>query len=186
MKFTPRLERAINKAAYAHRNQMRKGSTLPYIAHPFGVMRIASQATSDEDVLIACLLHDVLEDVPEEYSRQEMLSDFGERVVAIVEGITKNGSLPDWQTRQEAYLYHLEHEASEESVIVSCSDKIHNLMAILRDYDEIGDELWKRFNAGKERQQWWYRSILEVTSKRLPELRLNEQLRVLVQRLDTL
>jgi (p)ppGpp synthase/HD superfamily hydrolase len=147
-------------------------------------MCIASQATDDEDILIACLLHDVLEDVPEEYPKSEMLADFGERVVAIVEGVTKDGSLPDWQTQQNAYLKHLATDALDESVIVSCSDKIHNLTAILRDYDAIGDELWQRFNAGKERQQWWYRSILEVTSKRLPELSLNKQLSELVDRLE--
>lgn len=96
MQFTPKIERAINTAAYAHRHQTRKGSDVPYIVHPFGVMLIASQATADEDTLIACLLHDILEDVPEEYSKQQMLRDFGESVVAIVEGVTKNSTLPEW------------------------------------------------------------------------------------------
>jgi (p)ppGpp synthase/HD superfamily hydrolase len=96
MQFTPRIEQAINKAAYAHRNQMRKGSDLPYITHPFGVMCIASQATADEDTLIACLFHDIFEDVPEEYPRHAMVADFGENVVAIVEDVTKNTSLDSW------------------------------------------------------------------------------------------
>lgn len=180
MEMTIRLETALNKATYAHRNQNRKGSELPYIVHPFSVMCIASQVTADEDILIACLMHDVLEDVPEEYSKEQMRADFGNRVVSIVEGVTKDENLPDWQSRQDAYLKHLQSEASDESVIVSCSDKIHNLMSILLDYSEIGDELWNRFNAGKEKQLWWYESILRVTTSRLPELKLNEQLKILV------
>jgi (p)ppGpp synthase/HD superfamily hydrolase len=186
MQFTPRIEQAINKAAYAHRNQMRKGSDLPYITHPFGVMCIASQATADEDTLIACLFHDIFEDVPEEYPRHAMVADFGENVVAIVEDVTKNTSLDSWRQRQEAYLQHLAEKASDQAVIVSCADKIHNLTATLHDHGEIGDELWQRFNAGKDQQKWWYQSILAVTNKRLPQLELNNQLGGLVEKLTAL
>lgn len=184
--MTPRLSNAINKSAWAHRNQTRKGSDLPYIVHPYSVMCIASEATSDEDILIACLMHDVIEDVPEEYSADQMRADFGDRVLDIVLGVTKDDSLPDWQARADAYLHHLEHEASDESVIVSCADKIHNLMSILADYDEIGDELWNRFNAGKERQVWWYRAILDAVTHRLPELPLNKRLSTLVAHIESL
>jgi (p)ppGpp synthase/HD superfamily hydrolase len=181
--MTPRLSTAINKATWAHRNQTRKGSGLPYILHPYSVMCIAGQATSDEDILIACLMHDVIEDVPEEYSVDEIRTDFGDRVLDIILGVTKNDTLPSWQDRADAYLHHLEHEATDESVIVSCADKIHNLMSILADYEEIGEELWGRFNAGKERQVWWYQAILEVVIRRLPELPLNKQLSDLVAQL---
>lgn len=186
MQFTPKIEQAISKAAYAHRHQTRKGSDVPYIVHPFGVMLIASQATADEDTLVACLLHDILEDVPEEYSKQQMLRDFGENVVAIVEGVTKNSTLPEWQARQEAYLNNLSERAPDESVIVSCADKIHNLTATLHDHEEIGDTVWQRFNAGKSSQQRWYEAVLRVTTKRLPDLSLNHQLEKLIENLRAL
>ncbi len=176
MKFTPKLEKAIKVASIAHRNQLRKGSDIPYIIHPFSVMCIASNASEDEDVLIACLFHDIIEDVPKEYPRSTMLEEFGERVVTIVDGVTKNDSLPSWKDRADAYLQHLEHEASDESVIVSCADKIHNLMSVLEDYKLLGDNLWQRFNAGKELQLWWYEQILKVVKKRLPTLKLNDDL----------
>lgn len=186
MQFTPKIGQAINKAAYAHRHQTRKGTDVPYIIHPVSVMLIASQATTDEDTLIACLLHDILEDVPEEYSKQQMLRDFGENVVTIVEGVTKDSSLPEWQARQEAYLKRLTEQAPDESIIVSCADKIHNLTATLRDHEEIGDAVWQRFNAGKSNQLWWYKAILHVTTKRLPGLSLNHQLEKLIENLRVL
>lgn len=164
---SPRLLSAINVAAYAHRNHTRKGTNIPYVSHIFSVMHLASTVTDDEDVLIAALFHDILEDVPEEYSEAQMREDFGDRVVELVLGVTKDDSISDWQERSDAYLAHLSG-ADEGSVIVSVADKLHNLLSILADHAEIGDELWGRFNSGKDRQQWWYGAVSEVAAKRIP------------------
>ncbi|NCU38209.1 bifunctional (p)ppGpp synthetase/guanosine-3',5'-bis(diphosphate) 3'-pyrophosphohydrolase [Candidatus Saccharibacteria bacterium] len=177
IKYTTRLDSAIATAASAHQNnsnekkRVRKGTTIPYISHPYAVMLIASAVTDDEDVLIACLMHDVLEDVAKDtYSENQLREEFGERVVEIVHGVTKDDSIKDWRERSEAYLRHLELVASDESVIVSAADKMHNVMSILSDYATEGEQLWPRFNAGKKDQQWWYRSVMTVIKKRLPEL----------------
>lgn len=66
--LSPRLRCAINAAARAHRDQVRKGSGIPYVSHVYAVMFLLSQVTDDEDILIAGLLHDTLEDVPEKYT----------------------------------------------------------------------------------------------------------------------
>lgn len=174
--MTPRLYTALNVASYAHRNQTRKGGDLPYIAHPFGVMYLASKETDDEDVLIACLFHDVLEDVPEEYPEEKMREEFGDRVTDIVLGVTKNDSLADWKERSLAYLNHLEHEAPDESVIVSGADKLYNALSTLEDYRTIGDDIWKRFHAGREDQLWFYRTFLEIAQRRIPDLPMTKQL----------
>lgn len=84
-----RLMRGIATASRAHDGHYRKGSGVPYISHPMAVMLIAASVTNDEDVLLAALFHDILEDVPENYSRAEMKDEFGLRVVEIVEGVTK-------------------------------------------------------------------------------------------------
>lgn len=183
MRVTPRLEQAIRVSATAHRDQRRKATDIPYITHPFAVMGLASEATSDEDVLIACLFHDILEDVPEEYPRERMLREFGGRVVRIVDDVTKNTEIRSWQERSEAYLHHLGNVACDEAVLVSCADKTHNLMSTLADYETRGDELWSIFNAGKEKQLWFYRSVLDITSTRLPDLSLNDDLAGLVDRM---
>lgn len=182
MKVTPRLEKAIRIATIAHKEQKRKGSDTPYIIHPYSVMCIAANATQDEDVLIACLFHDILEDVPDKYLRERMVEDFGNRVANIVDGVTKDSTLPDWQSRAEAYLKHLELEATDESVIVSCADKTHNLMSMLTDYAEVGDSLWGRFKVGAERQLWWYQEVLKVIRNRLPELVIANDLEELINR----
>lgn len=182
---SPRLLRAIDTAAWAHRDHVRKGTTIPYVSHVFGVMHLLSQVTDDEDVLIAGLFHDILEDVPEEYSAAEMEMEFGPRVVELVRGVTKDNTLDSWQERSDAYIAHL-RDAEDGSVLISAADKLHNLMSILGDHAEIGDELWGRFNSGKERQQWWYRAIYTVAAERLPGNPLVEELGVRVEELERL
>lgn len=180
--LSPRLMRAMNTAAVSHRDHVRKGSGIPYIAHLMAVFHLVAGVTDDEDVLIAALLHDTLEDVPDRYSEHEMRGEFGDRVTDLVRHLSKDDSLAGWQERADAYLAHLEHDAPDEAVLISCADKLHNLMSILDDHTVQGDALWGRFNSGKERQQWWYGRVHAVVEKRLPGLPLNEVLARLVGR----
>lgn len=180
---SPRLIQAINTAAWAHRDHVRKGTDIPYVSHVVGVMHLVSQVTDDEDVLIAALFHDILEDVPEEYSPQRMAEEFGDRVVELVRGVTKDSTLSSWQDRSDAYLAHL-RKADDGSVLISAADKLHNLLSIHADLDELGDELWARFNSGKERQLWWYRSVADLVLERLPGNPLGEELARQVARLE--
>lgn len=190
--YTERLDKALRKAAWAHEKtgQHRKGTDIPYIIHPVGVMIIASNVTDDEDILVACLMHDVLEDVDSGvYGTDRMRDEFGERVVAIVGNVTKDENENDWRARAVAYLKHLEYDASDEALIVSASDKIHNLLSILVDYAALGDELWNRFSTKNSADQlWWYESILDViTRRKAPEKlvsQLTEQVKELKNRLD--
>ncbi len=190
IKFTPRLDKAIKTAAWAHEQvgQHRKGGDdIPYIIHPFGVMIIAGQVTDDEDILIACLFHDILEDVttknPEIYNEDKMREEFGDRVTDAVLDVSKDDSIKDWRERGEAYLEHLENEGSDEAVIIAAADKIHNLTSILEDYEVIGDALWERFTTGiPEDQLWWYESMIELLRNREAPEELVTQLQILVDR----
>lgn len=178
--YTQRLDEAIKKAAWAHEQagQHRKGTDIPYIIHPIGVMMIASNVTSDEDILIACLMHDVLEDVPSTvYSEADMRRDFGDRVVSIVKDVTKDNTQTDWHKVSAAYLQHLEYKASDEATIVSASDKIHNAQSVLADHEIHGDDIWNRFTTKNSKDQlWWYDAVLQVITKRgVPKI-LRDQL----------
>jgi (p)ppGpp synthase/HD superfamily hydrolase len=190
IKYTERLDRALKKAAWAHEQagQHRKGTEIPYIIHPVGVMMIASNATDDEDILIACLMHDVIEDVDSSiYSKDDMRADFGDRVVSIVLDVTKDSQAKDWYDQSNSYLQHLEHKASEEAIIVSASDKIHNLQSILVDFENCGDDIWQIFNTKNSCDQlWWYKEVLKVVKKRSPDLMLIKDFEKLVSNLSNI
>ena len=141
--LTPRLQQAITQAATSHDGHYRKGSTKPYVIHVVSVMLIASEYTDDEDILVACLLHDIMEDRPGTYSFEQMAADFGSLVVDLVQGVTKDSTLPDWRARSDAYLAHL-RQAGPDVALISLSD------------------------AGKPDQQWWYTMVLAAAEPQLP------------------
>ena len=61
--FSPRIDLAIRIASVGHALDVRKGTSLPYIAHPVSVARLLERDGWPEDVVIAGYLHDVLEDL---------------------------------------------------------------------------------------------------------------------------
>lgn len=167
MLFSKQIEKALIVAAKAHQKQFRKSTDIPYITHPVAVFLIAEQYTDDENTLIACLLHDVLEDVPPAiYSESDMVQDFGDEVVKIVKDVSedKTAGEPEkpWRERKEGYLTHLENSKDSRSLLVSVADKIHNLASMVNDYEEVGDKLWERFNASKEDELWYYSEIERI------------------------
>jgi (p)ppGpp synthase/HD superfamily hydrolase len=164
-----RFESGLQFAVAAHRTQMRKGSGIPYVGHLLGVCSLVIEAGGSEDEAIGALLHDAVED----QGGQRMLDDirlrFGDHVAAIVEACsdTLESPKPPWQARKEAYLKHLEHQ-SEPVLRVSLADKLFNARAILRDYRVCGEEIWKRFQSGRDGQLWYYRELADRFSTLLP------------------
>ena len=84
----PRFLRAFDFAAKKHAKQTRKASTIPYIAHLMGVASLVLEAGGDEDLAIAALLHDVVEDCGGVPMLREVRRRFGPRVAKIVDGCT--------------------------------------------------------------------------------------------------
>jgi len=174
--YTNRLDSAIRRAAWAHeqQHQHRRDTDIPYIIHPFGVLLIASNYTDDEDTLIACLLHDVLEDVDNDiYNAFDMGLEFGEIVVSIVKDVTKDENIIDWRGQSNAYLDNLTSKACSAAIIVCAADKMHNLQSTLIDYEVYGDDIWERFSTKNAADQlWWYESVLGVVNKRSDDQKL--------------
>ena len=172
MKLTPNIQQAINFVAEKHLGQKRKGTPYPYVVHPFSVAVILSGYTDDENIIVAGLLHDILEDVPE-YKYHHMAHDFGIKVARIVMELSEDGDpeteiekRESWLKRKNDYLYNLEHN-SQEALFICAADKIHNLRSMIDDYQKIGDDLWERFNAPKEHKLWYYKQVLHILERRL-------------------
>lgn len=173
MKLTQKIQQAINLASRLHLGQVRKGdSGLPYISHPFSVAWILSNYTEDEDIIVAGILHDVLEDV-KRYYYDDMVRDFGERVAQIVKGVSEDkdpnvesDEKATWEERKSKYLANLEND-SDEALMVCAADKIHNLQSMIAAYQEKGEALWDNFNSPKEKKLWLYQEILKSMKGRL-------------------
>lgn len=146
------IERAAEFAAKAHEGMMRKGSKVPYIYHPMEVALIVALLTSDEEVIAAAYLHDVLEDT--EVTPEELEASFGPRVRKLVESESENKALT-WKERKGATIQRLK-TASMETKILTLGDKLSNMRSTARDYMVEGEHLWQRFNETKPESHKWY------------------------------
>ncbi len=160
---------AVTMAVKLHAPQARKGPRpIPYLGHLFGVCGLVIDAGGSEDEAIAALLHDAVEDQGGAATLELIRARFGENVAAIVDGCsdTDEDPKPPWRERKEAYIEHLQ-TAPDSVLLVSVADKLNNLRAIVRDYGEIGEALWPRFNPEAD-QVWYYGTLLRVYLERLP------------------
>lgn len=162
-----RFQKALAYTVEVHHEQSRKGGHVPYVGHLLGVCSLVIEAGGSEDMAIAALLHDTIEDQLHSRPRirEEILERFGGSVLAIVESCTdtidpteRGGA--DWRSRKDAYIARLRHEPPE-TLIVSLADKLHNADAVRRDYIAHGESLWDRFHADAEGVLWYYRSLSE-------------------------
>ncbi len=183
-KLGPRFIRAFLFASEMHAGQARKASTVPYISHLMGVTSLVLEAGGDEDLAIAALLHDVVEDCGGAPMLKEVRRRFGKRVANIVEGCTDTdiNPKPPWRARKENYLRHL-RKADQDTRLVSAADKLHNVRSILTDYREAGELIWARFNGGRDGTLWYYRVLLDEFLRRKTN-RITRELELAVNDLE--
>jgi (p)ppGpp synthase/HD superfamily hydrolase len=186
VKLGPGFLRAFDFAFEKHAGQTRKASSVPYIAHLMGVAALVLEFGGDEDMAIAALLHDVVEDCGGAPMLKEVGRRFGSRVAKIVEGCTDSDTYPKppWLERKEAYIRHLK-TADAETRLVSAADKLHNVRAIVADYREVGELVWERFSGGREGTLWYYRALLQEFLRHKPN-RLIRELELTVSELESL
>jgi (p)ppGpp synthase/HD superfamily hydrolase len=180
--LTDRFDRALLYATHVHGGQVRKGTSTPYIAHLLAVAATVLEYGGDEDLAIAALLHDSVEDQGGKARLEDVRNRFGKRVARVVAACSdsladtaKGERKADWQERKEAYLAHL-RTADEDILRVSLADKVHNARAILRDLRkrDVGEKIWSRFSQPKEKTLWYYRGLADRFRKKLPSQLANE------------
>lgn len=169
MALSETFDNALVYAAQLHRDQTRKGSEVPYVAHLLSVSSRVLVAGGSETQAIAGLLHDAAEDQGGHATLNEIQKRFGSPVAQIVADCTDSWiePKPEWRSRKEAYLSALPSKPTT-SLLVSLADKVDNAEAILHDYHNIGDELWSRFTGRREGTIWYYRTLSEIFDRVLP------------------
>ncbi len=134
-----------------------------------------------EDIVIAALLHDAVEDeggLPRLY---DIEANFGKNVATIVEGcsdtVQEDSSRKEpWEKRKQSYIARLWNEP-QGTLLVSVADKLYNARAILEDYRIFGPEVWKRFKRGRNSQVWYFDELLKVYQERCPDWRIVAELK---------
>ncbi|HEY1588595.1 MAG TPA: HD domain-containing protein [Rhodanobacter sp.] len=176
--LTERFSRAVDYARIVHTAQFRKGSNIPYIYHLLGVASLVIEFAGNEDQAIAGLLHDTLEDCGASHEAV-IRTQFGDAVANIVKDCTDGtaegkashtdpeAKRRDWIERKLAYLAHL-RTASEQTLLVSACDKLHNARAIVQDLEDphVGMHVFDRFTGGRNSTLGYYQALAGVFSSR--------------------
>lgn len=161
------IEKATTFATKAHEGQLRKGTTRPYIVHPIEVAEIVATLTEDEEIIVAALLHDTVEDC-EEVTVEVLNREFGKRVADIVNQESEDKS-QSWVVRKGSTIISLK-VAPKEVQMVALGDKLSNMRDIDRDYPEEGEEFWNRFRMkNKQVIGWYYKGVRNSLRKSLGE-----------------
>jgi (p)ppGpp synthase/HD superfamily hydrolase len=167
-----RFVKAVERACQWHDGQVRKGTEMPYVSHLLAVAGLVLEAGGGEELAIAAMLHDAIEDQPEDVSPETIREEFGDRVADVVVECSDRehgveGTPDNWRVRKEAYVLSLQ-TASSDALLVSCADKLHNARSLLRDLIQEGEQVWERFNEPDPAEQlWYYRALAEVFAERI-------------------
>jgi (p)ppGpp synthase/HD superfamily hydrolase len=177
----------------------RKGTRTPYMAHLLGVASLVMGETGHvpfavtEDMVIASLLHDAVEDAGGLPRLQDIEVKFGKDVAEIVKGCTDSFEMDsdkklEWGMRKASYIkrLHEEREESEGTLLVSAADKLYNARAILEDYRQIGARVWKRFNRGRHEQLWYFDELIKIYELRCRNWRIIKELKRVVTDLKSI
>lgn len=148
-----RLYEAIQLALKAHSKQIRKLDGDIYAAHPIEVGMMLMAVDASEEVVIAGLLHDTVEDTY--VTINDIREQFGDRIAELVKGCSEPDKSKPWAERKQYMLDYVINEADFDTKMIILADKLSNIRSIYRNLETMGDALWDKFNAGYEEQKWY-------------------------------
>jgi (p)ppGpp synthase/HD superfamily hydrolase len=183
MIYSEQIQKAIRFSTKTHevyQKQKRKGKDIPYITHPLIVGLILARAGTSEDVIIAGILHDAMEDsVADKKVTKEMIAErFGNRVADIVESVTEPNKELSWEERKEEAYRHIAG-MPHDSLLVKSADLLSNISDIITDHKAEGDWTFSRFNAPMGKIIAHYMRMIVAIGKEWPGNPLNEDLQSL-------
>ena len=161
------VSEAIAFAVKVHDGMRRKKSDIPYILHPMEAAVVVGTMSSDQNLIAAAALHDVVEDA--QVTIMEIEEKFGKRVRELVESETedKRADLPPedtWHIRKEESLEVLKNTTDVGVLMVWLGDKLANMRSIYREFKVEGEAMWQKFNQKDVKEQaWYYTTIADLT-----------------------
>jgi (p)ppGpp synthase/HD superfamily hydrolase len=179
--LTDRYGRALQWALEKHKLQVRHNTRTPYVSHLLTTSAFVLEEGADEDVAIAALLHDVLEDQPVKVA--ELRAEFGDRVAQIVFDCT-DASIdrrPDttWRERKLRHLRRME-DFDHDSLLVIAADKVSSLQALVDDLHRFGIGLFVDSEQDSSELMWHYSAACQILEQRLSKNPLVLRLRSLI------
>ena len=169
--LTDRFTKAVDYARILH-IECRTGTRIPSMSHLLGVASLVMGEAGQvpfpvtEEMVIAALLQDAVEDHGGLPRLEDIRSNFGAEVARMVEGLSDSfaedsSSKENWENRKHGYLGRLRGEP-KDVLLISAADKLYNARTILDEYRATGPRVWDRFKRGRDQQIWYFQELLKL------------------------
>jgi GTP pyrophosphokinase len=167
MVATDRFEKALVFATQL--NAGGNGSATPDISHLLSVSGIAVAYGADEDEAIAALLRGSINGAGEKgvaKVKDDIRKTFGDKVVEIVSGLIDADAHPSpaLPEHRDACLARLRNSSSSVRLILA-AERLQSAKSLLKDYRELGEELWKGVEGGREGALRYYSLLIAELRK---------------------
>lgn len=179
------VQRAFELALVLHGQQSRKASIVPdacYTGHLTEVAGMVWGCFANDDpalgtTVAAALLHDAIEDQPQQMPRELIEAHCGRAVLELVKECTEIGTegleKAPWHDRKVAYLSHIS-ELSTSALLISVCDKLQSARELHRQVRRLGLAAYDPFLKGEEerwqcrdRVLWFHKELLKAFQCRL-------------------
>lgn len=168
-----KVMKAYNYAQKAHKGQQRKFTNLPYFSHPKYVARLIEDLTSDPDMVVSSLLHDIIEDT--DTTIEDIYKEFGYMVGGLVGELTSDK--PENISKSQ-YLYTKIKGMSTKALIIKLADRLHNIQFLETDgvprdfiekYVRETNYIFKDLIVIDRVPQWLIDRVMQLLKKRIME-----------------
>jgi (p)ppGpp synthase/HD superfamily hydrolase len=162
------VREALEAARDAHAGQIRNGSGgASYIEHPLAVADLLAEHGFAEQTLAAALMHDVVEE--SDTSVEEIGARFGEPVGDLVDALTDEEEIEDYERRKEAHRAQVE-AAGPEALAIYAADKLANIRALRGAYAKEGETIGVELKAPLDVKVAVWEADLALLRREAPEL----------------
>lgn len=159
-----RIEKALVFMTKANIGIKIKNEMIDKSVHCFAVGMMIQSITNSEDIIIAALLHDIINDT--EYGYEEIEENFGALVADIVSDLSDDISIAKWLDRKRDYLKRLKRNSDINVINIAIADKINFLTIKYDSYKKNGDKMWKSTGGTKDENCYFYREIYNIAREK--------------------
>ena len=179
--YNLRIKNAIRFSVKTHevyQKQKRKGKDIAYVTHPLTAGMILAIVGASEDVIIAGILHDTIEDsIKEKKVDKEMIEKrFGKKVAQIVDSVSEDNRALSWEERKSKARENIK-KFNHDSILVKSADVISNVTELIDDHIVYGNTAFSRFGGTKDRVIDNYLEVIKILLEGWPQSPLARDLK---------
>ncbi len=164
MIWTKEEQKAVQFSFRAHRKQKRKGTDIAYVSHPMIVGLILARLRAGSEVVIAGILHDIIEDT--EYHKKDLRNLFGGNVANLVEEVSETDRDLPYRERKERAAAKL-YGVSDEAVLIKAADVLSNMTDLESDLRQKGEDGFNIFHIEKNKKIKQIERVVKILISRL-------------------